>query len=951
MSRREQADARSTTGRQTVGSEIQESGQARSRRRALLIGERVARLPIAAAIGFGVILASTVALGIATQRRLQSLERHHYPALEQGRQLRDAFLETQRVLYSAVVENNSLRIAAADSLRGVLIDLLTQRLDGESTLPPAASALRDAFTTYYVSARSATVATLTHPTDDGEAIGEMMRRRDDFRRALDSRLASDRTNVAKAFEAAVSYQRIMWVGITVTALTALILIALLAASTVRRIVAPLHAAVDVAGRLADGDTTVQFPTSEPDEVGALLAALQRMVHYLHEMSGVAASIAQGDVSITPTPRSSRDRFGTAFADMVAYLQDRAAIAERLARGDLAVVVEPRSPRDAFGRSLGLTLQQLSGTIQELRVSELRLTVAERETRARESRFRALLLHSSDVVWVVGTETEIQYVSEAVTPHYGYAVEALLGESLLNLVHPDDTAGLLQHFAEMRHNPGASVRLCHRLRHEDGTWRQVESLGTNHLAQPAIGGVVLNMRDVGERTALEAQLAHQAFHDALTGLANRTLFHDRVEHALVRAQRSHGGVTAMFIDLDEFKDVNDSLGHGAGDQLLTTIAARLLDATRGSDTVARLGGDEFAVLLENLRDEDEVLVVVNRVQQAIRRPVALGATTVTVGASIGVASARSGDGVEELLRNADVAMYEAKRCGKGQFTVFEPSMYEALRDRILLEAELRQALERDEFLLLYQPIVELEHASIVGVEALVRWQHPDRGVLAPATFIPVAEEIGLIVPLGRWVLQQACRQAAAWLQESGRAVDETFYVSVNLSARQLLDPGLTTDVAKALADAHLSPARLLLEITESVIMRDHELTIAALQSLKSLGVRLAIDDFGTGYSSLSYLQRFPLDIIKIDRLFVQDVAHGRQDAAVVRTIVALGESLGLSTIAEGVETPAQQERLRTIGCETAQGYLFSHPVSPEQIGDLLSQGEATRVAASLARGGG
>lgn len=437
-------------------------------------------------------------------------------------------------------------------------------------------------------------------------------------------------------------------------------------------------------------------------------------------------------------------------------------------------------------------------------------------------------------------------------------------------------------------------------------------------------------------ALEERLVHQALHDPLTGLSNRVLFRERVEHAFTRVAR--GDIASvLFLDLDHFKAVNDSLGHGEGDRLLEAISRRLLQATRGCDTVSRLGGDEFAILLEGLTSEAEALVVIERIKEALRRPIALRGREVIVSASIGLAPVELGQDVNEVLRNADLAMYHAKAAGRGGHEVFEPSMHTAVLQRLELECDLRRAIECDEFRLLYQPIVDLESARLLGVEALLRWEHPTRGLLSPNAFIAVAEETGIIVAIGRWALTEACRQAREWelSASDGRAPT----MSVNISGRQLLEPSLVGDVAEIIESSGLNPSLLTLELTESILMRDTELTLATLHNLKALGIRLAIDDFGTGYSSLSYLQRFPIDTLKIDKAFIDGVARGGSDAALARTIVSLAGLLELNTVAEGVEGADQRAHLLALGCVRAQGYLFARPLIAHDIAVLLNDAGA------------
>ena len=454
-------------------------------------------------------------------------------------------------------------------------------------------------------------------------------------------------------------------------------------------------------------------------------------------------------------------------------------------------------------------------------------------------------------------------------------------------------------------------------------------------------VVYVARDITARKALEAQLSFQALHDPLTGLANRVLFHDRVQHAFAGSERAGGRIAVLFLDADEFKTVNDSLGHGLGDQLLTTLAHRLLNATRGCDTVARLGGDEFAVLIEHASADADAIIVAERIAASLRVPFALGDCQMSVSASIGIARASDDDNAETLLRNADVAMYQAKHEGRGRHAIFEPAMHRALVDRMALESDLRDGIERGELRLVYQPIVELQTGRLTAIEALVRWAHPRRGILPPALFVPLAEETGLIVPLGRYVLREACRQAVVWQNASAGAAAPA--VAVNLSGRQFDQEDLAADVAAALQESGLNPACLVLEITESVVMRNTEATVLQLHALKALGVQLAIDDFGTGYSSLSSLQRFPIDILKIDRSFIDGVTRGGNNAALARTIIALGDMLAMRTVAEGIEHEDQQELMHKLGCRFGQGYLFAKPVSADEITLLLKDSLGPKIA--------
>jgi diguanylate cyclase (GGDEF)-like protein len=421
-----------------------------------------------------------------------------------------------------------------------------------------------------------------------------------------------------------------------------------------------------------------------------------------------------------------------------------------------------------------------------------------------------------------------------------------------------------------------------------------------------------------------ELANLAFKDALTQLANRAVFRERVELALATEERRPEEVAVLFIDLDNFKSVNDTFGHGSGDRLLMEVATRLLNATRGIDTVARLGGDEFAILLDHVHVGKQAVLVADRINAALSAPFSIEGHIVHVTASLGLAWGRDGEGASELLRNADVAMYRAKARGKGRYEVFAPEMHAALLDRVQLETELRTAVEREELSIAYQPVIDLVTEKVVGFEALARWQHPTRGPVSPAMFIPLAEDSGVIFPLGRWILEHACTEAAAWSAALG--MPDALTVSVNVSSRQLEHPSFTSDVVRALEVSQLPPRCLILEITETAIMRESAVMLLRLNHLKELGVSLAIDDFGTGYSSLAYLRRFPVDVIKIDKAFVDAIVNGASDTALVQAIITMSQALGLRTVAEGIEVGKQHSVLRDLGCQLGQGYLFSRPLT-------------------------
>jgi diguanylate cyclase (GGDEF)-like protein len=447
-------------------------------------------------------------------------------------------------------------------------------------------------------------------------------------------------------------------------------------------------------------------------------------------------------------------------------------------------------------------------------------------------------------------------------------------------------------------------------------------------------ILLRTRAERERRRFEDKLQHQVLHDDLTGLPNRRLLKDRLDHALARSNRRREPLGVMFIDLDGFKGVNDTLGHECGDVLLKLIAERLGSSTRTTDTVTRLGGDEFAVLLEDLDVPFDIPTVAERLLAAISVPIEIADRTVVVSASIGVAIGEgNGETSDHLLANADVAMYAAKAAGKGTYEVFNPDMRYKLEERFNLRNDLKRALRRDEFILHYQPIFDLQGRRVEGVEALLRWNHPSKGLIPPLDFIPAAEETGEIVPIGRWILQQACLQIRQWRMEYLDAADIS--VSVNLSPRQIQSASVVDDVRAALDESGIEPASLVLEITESTLMHDTPATIEKLNSLKGLGVMLAIDDFGTGYSSLSYLQRFPIDALKIDRSFISGVTAGIEDSALTEAIIRMARSLSLETVAEGIEHPEQLERLTELGCGRGQGFLLARPVPAEGIQALLS----------------
>jgi diguanylate cyclase (GGDEF)-like protein/PAS domain S-box-containing protein len=556
-----------------------------------------------------------------------------------------------------------------------------------------------------------------------------------------------------------------------------------------------------------------------------------------------------------------------------------------------------------------------------------------EAEASESRFRALMQYSSDITAVTDGHIIVQYISPAVERILGYTPAEIVGTDGLERLHPNDIARAQTFFETLRHSPGVHPPVELRVRHRDSSWHTLEMSGNNLLHEPAVQGIVLNSRDVTERKRAEEQLAYDAFHDALTGLANRALFLDRLRQALERAVRAPGKHCAvLFLDLDRFKTVNDSLGHVVGDKLLLEVAHRLAQCVHPGDTVARFGGDEFAILLEDLNTTQAAMMVAEQIKAALQVPILLEGQEIVTSASFGIAfSNPGGTCADELLRDADIAMYSAKRRGQGRHAVADPTMHAAMMARLQMEAELRQAIEREEFVLHYQPKMAMDGRTMQGVEALIRWQHPVRGFVSPVDFIPLAEETGLIVPIGTWVLRAACRQLQTWLG-AGLA---PFSVAVNLSVQQLKQRDIAATIRGILAETRLDPRLLELELTESILMEDAEATVASLYELRSIGVRaLAVDDFGTGYSSLSYLLRFPVTEVKIDRSFVQDITRNPGTATLVMSIIGLAHSLGLDVTAEGVETEEQRVLLERAACDRFQGFLISRPLPADQLETFL-----------------
>jgi diguanylate cyclase (GGDEF)-like protein/PAS domain S-box-containing protein len=559
--------------------------------------------------------------------------------------------------------------------------------------------------------------------------------------------------------------------------------------------------------------------------------------------------------------------------------------------------------------------------------------------AGERRFRSLVQNAADSILVVDGRRAVTFASPAAADALGVGPAPATGTDLLRRVHQDDRRSLV---AQLRETLSAGTdypaRVQVRLRHTDDRWHHMEIVATNLFSDPDVEGLVFNARDITERAVLEQRLRRLAFPDPLTGLANRALFGDRVSHAVAQSRRTNGRIAVLYFDLDDFKTLNDSLGHEAGDEMLLTVARRLRGGLRAGDTAARLGGDEFAVLLENLSGADEAVDVANRLLGDLRSPMSIGDRTFIPSASIGIVVPAPGKATSamELQRDADAAMYAAKRAGKCRWKLYDPGMHASALQRLELTTELDRALSCGELQLAYQPVVDLDTGGVVGVEALVRWHHPQRGVVMPLEFIPFAEDTGQIVPLGRWVLREACRQGREWHDQGNGWLS----LSVNLSPRQLQDPNLVDHVREILEETGMRPESLVLELTETALMTEPDAGFQVIRRLKRLGVRLAIDDFGTGYSSLAYLHRLPVDVIKVDRSFIADLGLGTDRATLARGILELVRTLRVSTVAEGVETAEQLDELRNVRCQLGQGYMFSRPVAAEAITTLLAA--ASRV---------
>lgn len=555
---------------------------------------------------------------------------------------------------------------------------------------------------------------------------------------------------------------------------------------------------------------------------------------------------------------------------------------------------------------------------------------------REEFYRNAFEHASIGMALVSLKGNCLQINRSLCELLGYSSEELQSTNFQKLIHPDDISKLQVALSQVLKERTAAQQSEKRFIHKEGhdVWTLCDISNANYKQSDA-EYLIFQIQDITERKRAEEALVHNAFHDALTGLPNRALFIDHLQLAINRTQRREDQIYAvLFIDLDRFKLINDSLGHLIGDQLLVEIARRLENCLRPGDTIARVGGDEFTVLLEDLQDEPEAVSVAHRIQNELSAPFILDGHEVFNTVSIGIAPSSSiYDTPAHIMRDADTAMYRAKLLGKNRHEIFDKAMHEAAVGLLQMETDLRHAVEREEFFIQYQPIVNLDNFHLCGFEALVRWRHPERGLISPLDFIPLAEDTGQIIPIGQWVLRQACKQMQRWQKRYG--MEHSLFISVNLSGKQFAQSDLIEQIKNTMAETRLNPRGLKLEITESVVMENIETATQMLQQLRDLGVQLSIDDFGTGYSSLSYLHRFPIDTLKIDKSFVMKMIDNNENIEIVRTIIMLAQNLGMDVIAEGVETKEQLALLRKLKCEKGQGYYFSRPLETGAAEHLLS----------------
>lgn len=603
------------------------------------------------------------------------------------------------------------------------------------------------------------------------------------------------------------------------------------------------------------------------------------------------------------------------------------------RKDGSIIWITENARAIYGE--GGQIAYYEGTVMDITMRRR----AEHDLEIQRAYFSQLFANSPQGIVIIDNQRNIVSCNRGFEELFGYRAGDIVGFGVCSLIVPDE---LLEECENVRSSvlEGKTVQCETNRRHRDGRIIPVAMIGFAVRVGEDINGIIYIYQDISERRSFEEQITHQAFHDALTGLPNRTLFADRLDRALERSRRKPGHLSAlMLIDLNKFKSVNDTLGHPAGDQLLILVGRRLMSCLRATDTVARLGGDEFAIIVEEFSSPGELQKMAERIHALLCKPFALNGSEIVSGGSIGIVPSFSGySSAQNLLRDADIAMYRAKQQGQGM-VLFDVRMHQELLEAISLENELRTVLETGGLSLYYQPIVSVCEERLEGFEALLRWNHPLRGMIPPSRFIPVAEETGMIVELGKWVLDEACRQLRHWQDRFPQASALT--MSVNVSVRQFAKPGLVEHILATLDRHRLHPGSLKVEITESVIMQEASAIVGELKRLRAYGVKISIDDFGTGYSSLSYLQSMPIDHLKIDRSFISNFDNSQDNDQIVKSIIAIARSLGLSVIAEGVERRSQLEKLRSLNCDTAQGFMFSRPCDAQAAEGLIGHGLTPR----------
>jgi diguanylate cyclase (GGDEF)-like protein/PAS domain S-box-containing protein len=674
--------------------------------------------------------------------------------------------------------------------------------------------------------------------------------------------------------------------------------------------------------LRDGDRFV--PPGPDDPYAAELDAMMRA--WLPALDGPGPRLVP---AATPGGSGSRhvSRRHAVLLCPLSRTGDGAGVAGEPA-GALAVFGETRTLAGLTG-PVGILVRQVALAADRIALSQ------EVSRRDGEAYHRALVRDASDVILVTADDSTLLSVSPSAAAMFGDG--AVVGAQLWNLIRPEEREAITRSFARMRDQPKPGTPARWQITRPDGARTEAEAMVSDLRGDDLVGGLLLTLRDITEQRALERELRHRAFHDALTGLPNRLLFQDRATHALARQRRSGAGVAVLVVDLDDFSTVNDTMGHAVGDELLIAAAGRLSALARESDTAARLGADEFALLIEDAADDAAVRALAERIVQAFTAPFQLIGGSVVTTVSVGIATTEDSADAGDLVRHADLALYAAKSAGKRQWRSYQPVLSVTVDKRRELKAAIEDAVAGSAFTLTYQPIVVLASGEIAGFEALVRWPHPRWGMIHPDQFISLAEETGHIVQLGAWVLKQAVTDFVAWQHRVPRQAP--LYMSVNVSARQFRDPGFVPSVREVLDESGLAPSLLLLELTESVLLGRDDRIRSELTELKSLGIRLAIDDFGTGYSSLSYLRELPMDVLKIDRSFIEGIAMSKRRLALVEVIIRIAKTFGLTVTAEGIESEVQRELLISLGCEFGQGYLLERPVGAAEAEDLIRAGLA------------